>query len=263
MRLNSKLTYAFSGCLAIAVHALVVYGLWYLKDDNISLIDTAQSPRSLSTMLVDLQYKPIEPVRAKLLVEAPIRAKKVADKPKKTKKKIKNIKIVKKQVVPLKKKPIAKAKKKKDVIATEVKTTTVKKIKKKPTIPIKKLVTKPESQNNLLTTQVTTTLTGEPTPREEKLARVFQKRIQKQIEQNWRKPLNVQLQDIASLEVLIRLKLDHEGNLLQATVERSSGNDPFDRSALIAVKKVKRYKVPSDRRTFDIYFRNLLINYTL
>lgn len=69
--------------------------------------------------------------------------------------------------------------------------------------------------------------------------------IKTQIKQNWLQP-NLDLQ----CTVLIRLA--SSGQVLSATISKSSGNAIFDRSAITAVYKASPLPVPHDAKVFDI-----------
>ncbi|NQD95279.1 cell envelope integrity protein TolA, partial [Pseudomonas sp. CrR25] len=77
--------------------------------------------------------------------------------------------------------------------------------------------------------------------------------IVKLISENWRKPMSAR--SGMSVELLIEMLPD--GTVINASVTRSSGDSPFDSSAVAAVRSVGR--IPEmqqlDRATFDSLYR--------
>ena len=57
------------------------------------------------------------------------------------------------------------------------------------------------------------------------------------------------------MEALLRVRLIPTGEVIDVNVEKSSGNDAFDRSAVLAVRKAERFIVPADSRRFERDFR--------
>lgn len=58
-----------------------------------------------------------------------------------------------------------------------------------------------------------------------------------------------------NLSISLRIKLLPNGELSSVEVIKSSGNNAFDRSAVLAAKSVTRYPVPEDTRIFEKNFR--------
>ncbi len=81
--------------------------------------------------------------------------------------------------------------------------------------------------------------------------------IAQQIEQNWSRPPSAR----RGMKCELRLQLVPTGEVVNVTVVRSSGNDAFDRSAELAVKRVGRFRGLQDVPTyiFDQYFRQLTL----
>ena len=74
--------------------------------------------------------------------------------------------------------------------------------------------------------------------------------IRSKIENIWRKPPKSQ-----GLKIILRIRLLPNGELSSVQVSSSSGNAAFDRSAILAVKSVRRYPVPEDSQVFESNFR--------
>ncbi len=68
--------------------------------------------------------------------------------------------------------------------------------------------------------------------------------ISNKIEQSWRQPLNVP----ASLTCRVNIKLHSSGKVISVKVIESSGNQSFDRSVEIAVRRASPLPVPTDVR---------------
>ena len=61
------------------------------------------------------------------------------------------------------------------------------------------------------------------------------------------------------MRALLRVFLVPTGEVVTVVVEESSGNDAFDRSALLAVSKVDRFQVPGQSRQFERNFREFTV----
>ena len=70
--------------------------------------------------------------------------------------------------------------------------------------------------------------------------------ITRKVNRNWIRPASVE----AGLECIIRVKLVPGGDVMDASVIKSSGNVIFDRSAENAVRKASPLPVPSDPYVF-------------
>ncbi len=68
--------------------------------------------------------------------------------------------------------------------------------------------------------------------------------ISNKIEQSWRQPLNVP----ANLTCRVNIKLHSTGKVISVKVIKSSGNQSFDRSVEIAVRRASPLPVPADVR---------------
>lgn len=74
--------------------------------------------------------------------------------------------------------------------------------------------------------------------------------IKARIENLWRIPPKSD-----GLSITLRIRLLPNGELSSVEIINSSGNNAFDRSALLAVKSVTKYPVPDDGRVFEKNFR--------
>ncbi len=75
--------------------------------------------------------------------------------------------------------------------------------------------------------------------------------IQADIVQNWSRPASAR----NGMQTLLKVFLVPTGEVVDVSVIESSGNDAFDRSAVQAVRKVRRFDVPKDPRLFESKFR--------
>ena len=82
-------------------------------------------------------------------------------------------------------------------------------------------------------------------------AMAYVAQIQREIIGNWSRPPSAR----NGMQALLRVFLVPTGEVVNVTVEDSSGNDAFDRSALLAVRKAERFIVPSDSGQFEKNFR--------
>jgi colicin import membrane protein len=88
---------------------------------------------------------------------------------------------------------------------------------------------------------------------EKALAYVSQ--IQREIVDNWSRPPSAR----NGMEVLLRVYLVPTGEVVDVVLEISSGNDSFDRSAVLAVQKAERFQVPVETRQFERNFREFTV----
>ena len=86
-------------------------------------------------------------------------------------------------------------------------------------------------------------------------AMAYVAQIQKDIIQTWSRPPSAR----NGMEVLLRVRLIPTGEVIDVKLEDSSGNDAFDRSAILAVRKAERFIVPSDSRRFERNFREFTV----
>ena len=76
--------------------------------------------------------------------------------------------------------------------------------------------------------------------------------IRQKVSRNWNRPAGTR----AGLKCVVRVRLVPGGEVLQATVVRSSGDTVFDRSVENAVYKAAPLPLPPDADLFD-YFREI------
>lgn len=82
-------------------------------------------------------------------------------------------------------------------------------------------------------------------------------RIKTQIENVWRIPPKSE-----GLRITLGIRLLPNGELSSVNVLKSSGNDAFDRSAILAVKSVRRFLVPDDNKVFERNFRQFNMSFS-
>jgi colicin import membrane protein len=86
-------------------------------------------------------------------------------------------------------------------------------------------------------------------------AMAYVAQIQSDIIRNWSRPPSAR----NGMEALLRVFLVPTGEVVDVKVIDSSGNDAFDRSALLAVRKAGRFEVPVDSRRFERDFREFTV----
>jgi colicin import membrane protein len=82
-------------------------------------------------------------------------------------------------------------------------------------------------------------------------AMAYVSQIQADIIQNWSRPPSAR----NGMEALLKVFLVPTGEVVDVTLLTSSGNDSFDRSALLAVRKAERFQVPDAPKQFERNFR--------
>lgn len=82
-------------------------------------------------------------------------------------------------------------------------------------------------------------------------AMAYVAQIQAEIIQNWSRPPSAR----NGMQALLKVFLVPTGEVVDVTLLESSGNESFDRSALLAVRKAERFQVPDDPRQFERNFR--------
>ena len=83
--------------------------------------------------------------------------------------------------------------------------------------------------------------------------------IQRQVKENWKKPKNIN----QSLKTEIQINLVPTGEILSASVIKSSGNKAFDESAMSAILKVKSFEgLTMQMQLFDQHFRKFTLVFT-
>ena len=82
-------------------------------------------------------------------------------------------------------------------------------------------------------------------------AMAYVQHIKQVMIQNWSRPPSAR----NGMQALLQVHLAPDGEVVDVSVIKSSGNDAFDRSAVLAVQKAQRFTVPSDPALFEKYFR--------
>jgi colicin import membrane protein len=83
--------------------------------------------------------------------------------------------------------------------------------------------------------------------------------IQRQVRENWKRPKNIN----QSLKTEIQINLVPTGEILSASVIKSSGNNAFDESAMSAILKVKSFEgLTMQMQLFDQHFRKFTLVFT-
>ncbi len=72
---------------------------------------------------------------------------------------------------------------------------------------------------------------------------------------NWSRPPSAR----NDMEARLRVELIPTGEVVSVTVISSSGNGAFDRSAEAAVRKARRFEVPSETRSFERHYRSFVL----
>ena len=86
-------------------------------------------------------------------------------------------------------------------------------------------------------------------------AMAYVAQIQREIIQNWSRPPSAR----NGMESILRVFLIPTGEVVDVKVQQSSGNDAFDRSAVLAVRKAERFVVPVDSLRFERDFREFTV----
>ena len=80
--------------------------------------------------------------------------------------------------------------------------------------------------------------------------------IRNQVMQRWNKPPSAK----PGMSVELKIILVPTGEIIDVRINRGSGSEAFDRSALIAVEKVGQFEgIQMPRHLFEEYFRNLTL----
>ena len=72
---------------------------------------------------------------------------------------------------------------------------------------------------------------------------------------NWSRPPSAR----NDMEAQLRVELIPTGEIVSVTIISSSGNSAFDRSAQAAVRKARRFEVPSEIGLFERHFRSFVL----
>ncbi|MDP4912625.1 MAG: cell envelope integrity protein TolA [Pseudomonadales bacterium] len=82
-------------------------------------------------------------------------------------------------------------------------------------------------------------------------AMAYVSQIQREIIQNWSRPPSAR----NGMQALLKVYLVPTGEVVNVTLTQGSGNDAFDRSAVLAVRKAERFVVPAESAQFERNFR--------
>jgi colicin import membrane protein len=86
-------------------------------------------------------------------------------------------------------------------------------------------------------------------------AQAYVAQIRRDIVANWSRPPSAR----NGMEAVLKVFLAPTGEVVNVAVVESSGNDAFDRSAVLAVRKAERFLVPTDPRQFARNFREFSV----
>ncbi|MGV0036004.1 MAG: cell envelope integrity protein TolA [Candidatus Azotimanducaceae bacterium WSBS_2022_MAG_OTU7] len=117
----------------------------------------------------------------------------------------------------------------------------------------------PEAARSEFADELAMALTREANARkavtDDEKAMAYVMQIQREIVQNWSRPPSAR----NGMEALLRVRLIPTGEVVDVKIEDSSSNDAFDRSAVLAVTKARRFVVPTDSRRFERDFREFTV----
>ncbi len=117
----------------------------------------------------------------------------------------------------------------------------------------------PEAARSEFADELAMALTREANARkavtDDEKAMAYVTQIQREIVQNWSRPPSAR----NGMEALLRVRLIPTGEVVDVKIEDSSSNDAFDRSAVLAVTKARRFVVPTDSRRFERDFREFTV----
>ena len=82
-------------------------------------------------------------------------------------------------------------------------------------------------------------------------AMAYVSQIQREIIQNWSRPPSAR----NGMQALLKVYLVPTGEVVNVTLTQGSGNDAFDRSAVLAVRKAERFVVSAESAQFERNFR--------
>ncbi len=81
--------------------------------------------------------------------------------------------------------------------------------------------------------------------------------IRRDIIANWSRPPSAR----NGMQAVLQVFLVPTGEVVNVVVQDSSGNEAFDRSAVLAVSKAERFLVPAESRQFERFFREFTIRF--
>ena len=90
----------------------------------------------------------------------------------------------------------------------------------------------------------------------------YKARIGQQVQRSWSRPMELRIMDLQGKATVVRINLLPTGELQgEPVIERSSGIDSLDQSALRALQRVRRFEVPADSQVFNQNFRSFTITF--
>ena len=125
----------------------------------------------------------------------------------------------------------------------------------KDTLELERLAAEQEAERLLMEQSMIVAIANEQKYRkavtDDEKAMAYVAKIQREIINNWSRPPSAR----NGMRALLRVFLEPTGEVVNVALEESSGNDAFDRSAILAVRKAERFIVPSDAGQFEKNFR--------
>ena len=85
--------------------------------------------------------------------------------------------------------------------------------------------------------------------------KAYAAQIRQDIAKNWASPPSAR----NGMQALLLVQLVPTGEVVNVTLEATSGNDAFDRSVILAVRKAGRFSVPKKPRVFEDNFREFTV----
>ena len=126
-----------------------------------------------------------------------------------------------------------------------------------PPVPIKSVKREPLAQDQAiaaLMAAVTEEIGRQAVTNDEQIL-AYIGQVQRDIVSRWSRPPSAR----NGMEAVLRVRLVPTGEVVDVGVEQSSGNEAFDRSALLAVERSARFQVPSDPKLFENNFRSFTV----
>jgi colicin import membrane protein len=245
--MSVTVSYVVSAILAIGFHAAVVGLLmWHWEDDEI------------------VEALPIQPyyIEASVVRENPYRAKKKREQARKdtARKKQAAIRKANEKRASLKREAIEKARRldAEKQVAEQKKREEIDKREEVATA-VREETEQNEAERLKMEQSLTLSILEEQEYRraitDDEKALAYVSQIQRDIIQNWSRPPSAR----NGMQALLRVFLVPTGEVVNVVVEESSGNDAFDRSALLAVRKIERFQVPDKSRQFERNFREFTV----
>ncbi len=116
-----------------------------------------------------------------------------------------------------------------------------------------------EQERQLMEQNLASAVKGEQTYQiavtDDEKAIAYVGQIKRDIIQNWSRPPSAR----NGMQALLKVYLVPTGEVVDVVVAESSGNEAFDRSAVLAVRKSERFAVPQSARQFEKNFREFSV----